>query len=126
VSSALLVNGLMFAAFFYAGHPSYYFFFWMLPMMTILQVLLRIRGIAEHAGYEPQPNQMLCSRTVVNPIQTFFFAPHQVNYHMEHHQYPSIPFFRLPEAHRLMRQRESLPVQNIYGGYGKVISELLI
>jgi len=61
----------------------------------------------------------------VNPLQTFFFAPHQVNYHMEHHQYPSVPFFNLPKVHRLLKERGSLPETNLYTGYGKVISELL-
>lgn len=125
VFSVILVNGGLFAVLTYLGRPWFFFFFWVLPMMTILQVLLRIRGIAEHAGYQANANQMLCSRTVVNPLQTFFFAPHQVNYHMEHHQYPSVPYHRLPEVHRLMKERNSLPLQNLYFGYGKVISELL-
>ena len=126
IFSVLLVNGIMLALCWHFGHSWYFFFFWVLPMMTVLQVLLRIRGIAEHAGYQPHPNQMLCSRTVVNPLQTFFFAPHQVNYHMEHHQYPSIPFFRLPKVHRLLKERSALPLQNLYSGYGKVISELVL
>jgi len=125
VFSILLVNGLFFGTLFYLGHGWLFLFFWVLPMMTILQVLLRIRGIAEHAGYEANTNQMLCSRTVVNPIQTFFFAPHQVNYHMEHHQYPSVPFYHLPKVHRMMLERDSLPKQNIFRGYGKVLADLL-
>lgn len=124
-ASVIAVNSVFFGLLWYAGHPWYFFFFWFLPMMTILQVLLRIRGIAEHAGYRATANQMLCSRTVVNPVQTFFFAPHQVNYHMEHHQYPSVPFYRLPRVHRLMVERESLPSQNVFTGYGRVISELI-
>jgi len=125
IFSVVLVNGTFLGVLSYLGHPWFFFFFWILPMMTILQVLLRIRGIAEHAGYQADANQMLCSRTVVNPLQTFFFAPHQVNYHMEHHQYPSVPYYRLPEVHRLMKSRNTLPLQNLYFGYGKVISELI-
>ncbi len=124
--SVILINGILLGVLWAAGHPWYFFFFWFLPMMTVLQVLLRIRGIAEHAGYQPRAEQMLCSRTVVNPVQTFFFAPHRVNYHMEHHQYPSIPFYRLPRVHRLLKERHSLPMQNLYSGYGRVISELII
>jgi len=123
--SVLLVNGIFLGVLWALGHPALYFIFWMLPMMSILQVLLRIRGVAEHAGYEANANQMLCSRTVLNPLQTFFFAPHQVNYHMEHHQYPSIPYFKLPEAHRLLLKRGSLPEKNIYRGYGQIVRELI-
>lgn len=124
-SSVAVVNGVFLGILWLLGHPALYFIFWMLPMMTILQVLLRIRGVAEHAGYEANANQMLCSRTVLNPLQAFFFAPHQVNYHMEHHQYPSIPYFNLPEAHRLLRKRGSLPQKNIYRGYGQIVQELI-
>jgi len=125
IFSVVAFNGLFSLILDRLGHPWYFVFFWVLPMMTVLQVLLRIRGIAEHAGYRAEENQMLCSRTVVNPLQTFFFAPHQVNYHMEHHQYPSVPFFNLPKVHRLLKERGSLPETNLYTGYGKVISELL-
>jgi fatty acid desaturase len=34
----------------------------------------------------------------------FFFAPKQVNYHLEHHLYPSIPFYYLPRVHAVLRQ----------------------
>ncbi len=81
---------------------------WVIPMMTVLQVLLRIRGVAEHAGYQPNKDQRLNSRTVISPLQTFFFAPHGVFYHVEHHQYPSVPFYNLPKVHELMKERGSL------------------
>lgn len=126
IFSILLINSLMLGTLWYLGHPWLYFFFWVMPMMSPLQVLLRIRGVAEHAGYQNNAQQMLCSRTVVNPLQTFFFAPHQVNYHMEHHQYPSVPYFRLPQVHRMMKERKSLPEKNIYVGYGQVFKDLLI
>ncbi len=125
VFTVLLINGSMLGILWGLGHASLYFIFWILPMMSILQFLLRIRGIAEHAGYEANANQMLCSRTITNPLQTFFFAPHQVNYHMEHHQYPSVPYFRLPEVHRLMKQRQSLPEKNLYTSYGQIVRELI-
>jgi fatty acid desaturase len=31
--------------------------------------------------------------------------PHQVNYHIEHHLYASVPCYRLPELHRAMLER---------------------
>lgn len=122
VSSNLLIGGTLFLS----GAPWLYLCFWLLPAMTGLQVLLRIRGIAEHAGYQPNEDQRQNARTVVNPVQAFFFAPNNVNYHIEHHLYPSIPWYRLPAVHRLLRERGSLPEKNVYGGYGAVIRELVI
>lgn len=120
----LSMNLLLFGALLLSGHGWFYLFFWLLPMMTFLQVLLRIRGIAEHAGYASNPDQRQNARTVVNPVQTFIFAPHNVNYHIEHHLYPAVPFYNLPRVHSLLKAQDSLPAANLYTGYGAVIREL--
>ncbi len=120
----LAVNGLTLSVLWKAGHPWYYVTLWLLPMMTALQVLLRIRGIAEHAGYQPNKQQQYNSRTVVNPLQAYFFAPHNVNYHIEHHVYPGIPFANLPKAHALMRERDGLPATNLFRSYWDVLASV--
>lgn len=124
VSSMFIINGLMWGILFSLGH-GWLYLLWIVPMMTVLQVLLRIRGVAEHAGYQPNKDQRLNSRTVINPLQTFFFAPHGVFYHVEHHQYPSVPFYNLPTVHKLMKERGSLPETNVFSGYGPVLKQIL-
>ncbi len=121
----LAINVLMFGLLFWAKAGWYYLWLWMIPMMTVLQILLRIRGIAEHAGYQPNEDQRYNSRTVIHPIQAFFFAPHNVNYHIEHHVYPSVPFHHLPRVHALMNERGSLPTENVYQSYWDVLGDLV-
>jgi fatty acid desaturase len=41
-----------------------------------------------------------------NWLEKLFFAPHNMNYHMAHHLWPSIPYYNLPEADRLIRASE--------------------
>jgi fatty acid desaturase len=123
--SVLLTHAAVFTALWVTGHPWLFLGLWLVPFMTSLQVLLRIRGIAEHAGYQPGENQLLNTRTVLNPVQVFFFAPHRVNFHLEHHVYPSIPWFNLPKAHQLLRERGALPEDHIYRGYGKILAEVV-
>jgi fatty acid desaturase len=125
VTSIIVVNALIFLALTAAHHPWCYVSFWLLPAITALQVLLRIRGIAEHSGYQYNRNQMLSARTVRSSWQTFVFAPHSVNFHIEHHVYPSIPHHNLSKAHHLMREREILPESNLYAGYGQIVRELV-
>lgn len=126
ILSIVAPNFLFFFILWKIGHPLLYFGLWMLPAMTILQVLLRIRGIAEHAGYKPNANQMLNSRTIApHSWQTFFFAPHNVHYHLEHHQYVSIPFYRLPKVYALLKERGSHPPANVFKNYQDVLRTVI-
>lgn len=125
IFSMLLMNALIFLPLYLLGHGWYYLFFWVLPAVTALQVLLRIRGIAEHAGYTQNPDQRQNARTVVNPIQTFIFAPHNVNYHVEHHIYPAVPFYNLPKLHKLFMAKALIPEKNLFYGYRQVLAELI-
>ena len=34
-----------------------------------------------------------------------WFFPHHVNYHVEHHLFPAVPHYRLPELHRELAER---------------------
>ncbi len=122
--SIISVNFLIWFTLYMFGH-GWFYLLWIIPAMTVLQFLLRIRGIAEHAGYQPNENQMLNSRTVINPFEAFFFAPHNVNYHIEHHVYPSIPYYNLPKVHALLKERGALPQANLYTSYRQVVAELV-
>ena len=122
--SLVAPNLAIFLGALWAGHPLLFVLLWAIPYMTLLQLYLRIRGLAEHAGYQPGPDQAKNSRTVVS-WQAFFVAPHNVNYHVEHHLYPSIPFFRLPAAHKLFRQRDAIPAANYFESYVDVLASLV-
>lgn len=123
--SIICVALVMWGTLYTLGFGWYFLFFWFLPAITALQVLLRIRGIAEHAGYQPNTDQRLNARTVINPIQTFIFAPHNVNFHIEHHVYPAVPFYNLPKLHELMMQENMVPASNMFTGYRQILKQLI-
>lgn len=109
------------------GHMGLYFGLWILPSLTILQVFARIRAITEHAGYPPNKDQTLNARSIVRSNwQTFFCGPHNIHYHIEHHQYARVPFYRLKEAHDILFSRGELPSENLYSGYGKVLKDVTV
>lgn len=60
------------------------------------------RALAQAQHYGMQPNTAdfrTCSRTVVlHPFIAFLYW--QMNYHVEHHMYPAVPFFRLRALHQ--------------------------
>jgi fatty acid desaturase len=79
--------------------------YWLVPYCTCTQVFFRIRGAIEHGNVPDPRNPYQQTRTYfLSPGLGFFFAPKQVNYHLEHHLYPSVPFYNLPRLHALLRQ----------------------
>jgi fatty acid desaturase len=92
------------AAFWAVGHPTLYFTLWLLPLVTLTKTLTHLRNIARHAQVRDvgDPELSRYRTTRVGPIERFFFAPMNFNYHAEHHFYPMIPWHNLPEAYRLL------------------------
>ncbi len=77
--------------------------YWLVPQFSILQVLARLRGYAEHGGRIGESHELDMSRTVnANPLEKFLFAPGNVHRHLEHHLYPSVPFYNLERLHTAM------------------------
>ena len=125
VLSILVTNGLLLGALVALGHPWLYLGLWLLPALTLLQVMARVRAIMEHAGYPPGDDQRKNARTIVRPSwQTFFFGPHAVHFHIEHHAHVRVPFYRLREVHRAMAANGLLPRANLYRGYGQILQEV--
>ena len=72
---------------------------WFIPAWTVLPVLLRVRSIAEHFGLD-HTHELNDSRNYhCNWLESTFLAPHNVGYHLDHHLFPSVPFYNLPEFH---------------------------
>ena len=147
---------------FASGWGWEYLILWVLPLVTVLQALLRLRAVLEHGAPQepvsalpeaatappeaagappeaatappeattapPEPASPLwAARTNLAPAWLrWWLFPHHVNYHIEHHLHPSIPHYRLPEAHRLMAARgvlEDAEVVRLPAALGKIFAE---
>lgn len=125
VGSIVVVQGLMIGLLAASGHAWLYVGLWILPALTLLPLFGRIRAITEHAGYPASQDQRLNARTVVGRSwQTFFVGPHRIHYHIEHHEYPHAPFYRLHEVHAFMAQQGRLPAANLYRSYRQVLKDV--
>ena len=88
-----------------------YLVLWVLPGLTVLQVILRLRAIAEHGAVTDLSSPLTaarCNRTRGSPanwIGRLVLFPHHVNYHLEHHLYPAVPHYNLPRLHRLLESK---------------------
>ena len=99
---------LMPIAMFALGWGWYYVVFWLIPLLTLLQAILRLRAICEHGAVTDFSSPLTAARTnIANAWQRFFIFPHHVNYHLAHHLYPAVPHYNLPRLHALL-QREGI------------------
>ena len=94
-----------------------YLVLWILPLVTVLQAILRYRAICEHGAVIDTSSALTAARTNFAPWWLHWaLFPHHVNYHIEHHLYPAIPHYNLPACHRALQSRgvlEMAEVRNI-------------
>ena len=94
------------AVIIYAGGFKDFLLFWIVPMFTWLVLIMRLRSIAEHHAIDgPQSEYGLTRTTQATLLERVFVAPKNVNYHIEHHFFPSVPFYRLPELHQILMSK---------------------
>ena len=97
---------LMLAMVAWTGYLLEYLVLWILPLVTVVQAILRLRAIAEHGATTDFSSPLTAARTNVAPAWlAWLIFPHQVNYHIEHHLYASVPHYNLPRLHRELRER---------------------
>ncbi len=107
----------------YAGALTGFAMYWVVPMFTWLVLIMRIRSIAEHHAIEiDEPDSAYPRTRTTQPtlLEKIFVAPKNVNFHIEHHFFPSVPFYRLPELHAILMTkpgyREGAHVTRTYWG----------
>ncbi|HSA89189.1 MAG TPA: fatty acid desaturase family protein [Burkholderiales bacterium] len=97
---------LLLLVFAWSGYLLQYLVLWVLPLVTVVQAILRLRAIAEHGATTDFSSPLTAARTNVAPAWLeWLIFPHHVNYHIEHHLYASVPHYNLPALHREMRAR---------------------
>ncbi|MGQ0546336.1 MAG: fatty acid desaturase family protein [Betaproteobacteria bacterium] len=97
------------ALFAWSGYLVQYLVLWVLPLVTVVQAILRLRAIAEHGATTDFSSPLTAARTNVMPAWLEWLVfPHRVCYHIEHHLYASVPHYNLPELHREMASRGML------------------
>jgi fatty acid desaturase len=100
----LIANAALFAGLAAAGHWYLYPLLWVVPLVTVYQLFLRIRNIAEHAMVPDDSDPFRNARTTLaGPLARLFLAPYWVNYHVEHHLLMWVPCYNLPVMHRFLQ-----------------------
>jgi fatty acid desaturase len=97
--------------------------YWFVPLLTWLALILRVRSIAEHFGIEAPSAFGKTRTTLPSALERVLVAPKNVNYHLEHHLYPSVPFYRLPKLYALLKTLPEYQEAHITSTYLGVLQE---
>lgn len=78
-------------------------------------------GLLQHGGLaEDVIDHRLNSRTVlINPVSRFLYL--NMNYHVEHHMFPMVPYHALPRLHETIKHDLPPPTPSIWAGYLEMI-----
>ncbi len=110
---------------FTAGGVPWLILVWWGSWLTTYGLVLRIRSMAEHACTARSPDPFSNTRTTdASWLARLLVAPHHVNFHLEHHLLMSVPHWKLPRMHRLLRERGVFTPQNHAAGYAEVLRQV--
>jgi fatty acid desaturase len=82
-------------------------------------------GLLQHGGLaEDVLDHRLNSRTVLmNPVSRWIYW--NMNYHVEHHMFPMVPYHALPRLHELIRDDLPPPKTSILDAYREMVPALI-
>jgi fatty acid desaturase len=87
--------------------------------------LHQLQGLTQHAGLaEDVYDHRLNTRTVyMNPVYRFLYQ--NMNYHVEHHMFPMVPYYALPKLHELIKDQCPPPYPSLLAAYREIVPALI-
>ncbi|MEP5515307.1 MAG: fatty acid desaturase family protein [Bauldia litoralis] len=98
----------------YVGLPSFYGAWWYLTT-----------GLTQHAGLSEDvlDHRLNCRTVYMNPVARFLYL--NMNYHVEHHMFPMVPYYNLPALHEEMKDDTPTPYSGFWEAYKEIIPTLI-
>jgi fatty acid desaturase len=76
--------------------------YWVVPMAWVFPLLVRLKNISEHSCLRSDFDLQASRDVTCSWLEGWIIAPHYIRLHLTHHLYPSVPFYHLPEMHRVL------------------------
>jgi fatty acid desaturase len=113
----------------FSGNVFNFLVLWLVPMLSFAIFFVRWRTIAEHLGMD-DPKDVNGTRHVdAGFIGRLFFSPCGINYHIDHHIFPGVPFYNLPRLHQRLLQepvyRDNAIIKDGYFGKNSVYTDVV-
>ncbi|MBI5008368.1 MAG: fatty acid desaturase, partial [Bacteroidia bacterium] len=87
--------------------------------------LMPVYGLTQHAALQENvlDHRLNCRTVYMNRIHRYLYW--NMNYHIEHHMYPLVPYHSLPELHKLIKDDCPEPYKSITHAFREIIPAIL-
>lgn len=100
--------GILVSVFINWGWGQYILLFWLIPYLTVFQIIGWFIEIAEHYPLMSNTINLYMSRNRHSHwLENFLSGIHNESYHLVHHLNPTIPFWNVYKAHQIYLQDEN-------------------
>lgn len=88
---------------------------WFVLYVGATQHLVLAENVLDH--------RLNCRTVYMNPVTRFLYW--NMNYHVEHHMFPMVPYHALPKLHELIKHDLPVPYPNTLAAYREIIPGLI-
>jgi Na+-transporting NADH:ubiquinone oxidoreductase subunit F len=87
--------------------------------------LMPVYGFTQHAGLAENvlDHRLNCRTVYMNPIHRYIYW--NMNYHVEHHMFPLVPYHNLPRLHELVKADMPKPYNGLFEAWREIIPAVL-
>jgi Na(+)-translocating NADH:ubiquinone oxidoreductase F subunit len=86
--------------------------------------LMPVYGYTQHAGMAENvlDHRLNCRTFYTNPVHRFLYW--NMNYHIEHHMFPLVPYHNLPKLHALVKEDMPKPYPSLWACWKEIVPTL--
>jgi MocE subfamily Rieske [2Fe-2S] domain protein len=87
--------------------------------------LLMTYGLTQHAGLAENvlDHRLNCRTVYMNPVHRYLYW--NMNYHVEHHMFPLVPYHALPALHEAVKDDMPTPYNGLLSAWREIFSSVL-
>ncbi len=87
--------------------------------------LMVVYGLTQHAGLAENvlDHRLNCRTVYMNPVHRYLYW--NMNYHVEHHMFPLVPYHALPQLHAAVRADMPAPYPSILAAYREIVPAVI-
>ena len=86
--------------------------------------LMVVYGLTQHAGLAENvlDHRLNCRTVYMDPVNRFLYW--NMNYHVEHHMFPLVPYHALPRLHEAVKSDCPVPYTGIFNAWREIIAAI--